>query len=156
MWHRGGCSFPQRESRGNYAFPLPLNWEVNWPPRRSAHRPHMQESITPMDLAQSTIPSKHPTITRDLKFKSETFLGGFCQPGCKAVGWLLIHPNQGSVCVSLTQINCDLSWSGEAMKAICLCNYLSEGSLLLPGETQHIIIQSAKRRWEVCARQCCV
>lgn len=38
------------------------------------------------------------------------------------------------MCVSLTQINCDLYWSREAMKAICLCNYLSEGRLLLLGE----------------------
>lgn len=57
-----------------------------------------------------------------------------------SVGWLLIDPNQRSVCVSLTQINCDLYWSREAMKAICLCNYLSEGSLLLLEKTQHIII----------------
>lgn len=56
-------------------------------------------------------------------------------------GWrLLVDPIQGPVCVSLTQINCDLSWSREAMEAICLCNYLSEGSLLLLGKTQHIII----------------
>lgn len=31
-------------------------------------------------------------------------------------------------------------WGGEKKKAICLCNYLSEGSLLLLRKTQHIII----------------
>lgn len=62
-----------------------------------------------------------------------------------AVGWPMIDPNQGSVCVSLTQINCDLYWSREAMKAICLCNYLSEGSLLLLGENtayHHLIYKA--------------
>lgn len=75
------------------------------------------------------------------------------EPGCCRLAWLAVDRSQsgGSVCVSLTQINCDLYWSREAMKAICLCNYLSEGRLLLLGEdgvkgggwggyTLHIII----------------
>lgn len=63
-------------------------------------------------------------------------------------GCCLAHDRSQSgvcVCVSLTQINCDLYWSREAMKAICLCNYLSEGSLLLLEENtayHHLIYKA--------------
>lgn len=45
-------------------------------------------------------------------------------------------PSGVFVCVLLTQINCNLYWSREAMKEIGLCNYLSEGSLF--GRTHSI------------------
>lgn len=43
------------------------------------------------------------------------------------------------------------------MKAICLCNYLSEGSLLLLGENtayHHLIYKAQVLKVRVCAREC--